>query len=63
MASILKFAQRVRPAAGRTGREGEMAGPCQIIIFPGVRYERWGDAGGGKPAPRAKRRRRRRRAD
>ena len=39
MADILDF----RPSEGKTGRRGSSSGGagCEIVIFPGVRYERW----------------------
>ena len=41
MATILDFngSQRGRRATGRV----EPAQPAEILFFPGVRYERWGD--------------------
>ena len=42
MAKILKFRL---PEASRQGRRSSRgAEPAEIVIFPGVRYERWGDA-------------------
>ncbi len=40
MATILDF----RPAEGKIGSSQSGEGrrsPCEIVIFPGVRYERW----------------------
>lgn len=39
MATILDF----RPSGSRSGAEnaGAARAPCEIVIFPGVRYERW----------------------
>ena len=57
MASILKFVARNRT---QPERSGATAGQCEIVIFPGVRYERWQDEETPKPTPRPKRRRTRR---
>ena len=60
MASILKFVvPRRRDGASASGSDRK-AGQCEIVIFPGVRYERWGDGDDKPSAPRVKRRRRRR---
>lgn len=44
------------PGDDATGIEGGAGEPAQIILFPGVRYERWSDdrhnaasEGGGEP--------------
>lgn len=37
MASILEY----RPAARDDGSRRNDGAPCEIILFPGVRYERW----------------------
>lgn len=58
MASILKFIARDVGEQRRT--RGSADGPCQIVIFPGVRYERWAEDDAPKPTPRPKRRRTRR---
>lgn len=58
MASILKFV--VRDVHGRRRSLEDTSGPCQIVIFPGVRYERWTEEEAPKPTPRPKRRRARR---
>lgn len=57
MASILEF----RPPEFEGRREvarREPAGPADIVLFPGVRYERWAE---GAPEPAKPRRRARRR--
>jgi hypothetical protein len=51
MAKILNF----RTAEFRTGedtsrREGDSA---EVILFPGIRYERWSEAGVGAPTAAA----------
>jgi hypothetical protein len=62
MASILKFvAPPRRDSATVDGGDGK-SGQCEIVIFPGARYERWSD-GDDKPAAPSTKRRRRRRAD
>lgn len=44
MATILEFrASREKPAVGPRRRPSRTA---EIVIFPGVRYERWRDADG-----------------
>lgn len=58
MASILKFV--ARDARVRQETQGYGDEPCQIVIFPGVRYERWAEEEAPKPTPRPKRRRSRR---
>ena len=58
MASILQFVARTDQVRSRISSEAAL--PCQIVIFPGVRYERWEDDGGNKPTPRPKRKRARR---
>jgi hypothetical protein len=59
MASILKFVARDVDEQHRI--RGSAEGPCQIVIFPGIRYERWAeDDAAPKPTPRPKRRRTRR---
>lgn len=58
MASILEFrrpAFQFRPLTGKGGATG----PADVVLFPGVRYERWGEA----PPEAAKPRRRARRRD
>lgn len=57
MANILKF---VIPAgrAERSPRARKTGTTCEIVIFPGVRYERWQD--GEKPKSQPKRSRKRR---
>lgn len=54
MADILDF----RPAEGKLGRRAAGAAgasPCEIVIFPGVRYERWETATKDKPKTGRKR--------
>ena len=52
MAHIVEF----RPPSSRSERRPRADAPAaaEIILFPGVRYERWGD----NPAQAAKRRKR-----
>lgn len=61
MAEILKFVWK--DPALRRGRDVAERGACEIVIFPGVRYERWTEstppAPAPKPAPKKRRRRRR----
>jgi hypothetical protein len=38
MATVLEYRRIVAP----TREPFSSDGPCQIILFPGVRYERWG---------------------
>jgi hypothetical protein len=60
MASILKFvAATRRDCATVDGGDGKSR-QCEIVIFPGVRYERWNDGDDKPVAPSSKRRRRRR---
>lgn len=60
MSKIVEFASRHNPASMRTGPSGQTQ-PCEIVIFPGVRYERWNDAPAKpntpEPAPGKKSRR------
>ncbi len=58
MASILQFVARTYPVRRRISSEAVLQ--CQIVIFPGVRYERWEEDGGNKPTPQPKRKRARR---
>ena len=54
MADILDF----RPTEGKTSRrptKGAPASSCEIVIFPGVRYERWETAAKEKPKSPRKR--------
>lgn len=37
MADILDF----RPSEGKPGRRNARSAGCEIVIFPGVRYEHW----------------------
>jgi len=50
MADILAFRQR--DGSERATRRRARRAPAQIIIFPGVRYERWSDI---PPSPKPKR--------
>lgn len=43
MASILEFRQPVC-AVRRANGQHPAVGPADIVLFPGVRYERWGEA-------------------
>jgi hypothetical protein len=50
MATILAFRKvELRRHSGDTAG----AVSCEVIIFPGIRYERWGDVGGGDAQPAA----------
>lgn len=42
MGLILDFSEHASRSAGRSQRGG-MGGSAEIVIFPGVRYERWDD--------------------
>ncbi|MCB1514344.1 MAG: hypothetical protein KDJ18_05960 [Hyphomicrobiaceae bacterium] len=42
MGMILDFNEHAARMLGRSSR-GELAGSAEIVIFPGVRYERWED--------------------
>lgn len=42
MATILAFNTSARGAGA--GRRGQPAQPAEIVFFPGIRYERWGDS-------------------
>ena len=55
MASILQFVARTEQVRRRISSEAVLQ--CQIVIFPGVRYERWDDDGGNNPTPQPKRKR------
>lgn len=58
MASILEF----KPAAFGSRQEAERneaAGSADIVLFPGVRYERWTEAPSESDAPPRRRARRR----
>ena len=46
MSNVVEFAEKSRPAVWRSRHIDRLvleAGkvPCEIVIFPGVRYERW----------------------
>jgi len=58
MASILEFRRpELRSATARLGAGRESA---DVVFFPGVRYERWGDASAPEPeSPKPRRGRRR----
>lgn len=60
MASILEFRQ---PAFGsrQTGVRTETAASADIVLFPGVRYERWTEDEATAAEPAKSRRRARRR--
>jgi hypothetical protein len=54
MAQILSFrSPEFRTSEGTAPREGESA---EVILFPGIRYERWSDAGATSTATSAERR-------
>lgn len=42
MAHIVDFSVRASSGSGRSVRK-RTAGSAEIVIFPGVRYERWDD--------------------
>jgi hypothetical protein len=52
MATILSFRRRAQ------NESRAPAGPCQIIIFPGVRYERQSEPRKPRRTPRKSRRKR-----
>ena len=55
MADILDF----RPTEGKPGRRergAARAATCEIVIFPGVRYERWETAAKEKPKAASRKR-------
>jgi hypothetical protein len=43
MATILEFRKLVEPAGSTTAQVQQTSAraACEIIVFPGVRYERW----------------------
>lgn len=51
MATILAFR---KVELRRQGGDTAGAVSCEVIIFPGIRYERWSDVGGDDPAAVAK---------
>ena len=51
MATILEF--RAQSHTASHSRRG--CGPAEIVFFPGVRYERWGDTPPPKPRIRKSR--------
>lgn len=57
MASILKFAART--GWQRMREPVQAAQSCEIVIFPGIRYERWGATDTAAPVAKPKRTRRR----
>ncbi len=53
MAMILKFSAR---SSAKTDASAPYEGPCEVILFPGVRYERWSeDVCAPQPKPQKKR--------
>ena len=59
MADIVKLDWLDQPRRSRA-RAGRPTQPCEIVIFPGVRYERWvEEQTPPAPTPAPKRRRRR----
>ena len=54
MAKILAFRQ-VELQRERSGFAARDASPGEVILFPGVRYERWGDAAATDEQARAAR--------
>jgi hypothetical protein len=55
MASILEFRQPALQSRQVTTKS-DAAGSADIVLFPGVRYERWGEGEPAKPRRRARRR-------
>jgi hypothetical protein len=51
MATILDFPEMQVPARRRPARRGKP--PAEIILFPGVRYERWDEASAEAEASRS----------
>ena len=66
MGKIVEFASSARTMGSRPASRRGAETQCEIVIFPGVRYERWeSDAGSPTnpdPAPVSGRRRRGRKA-
>ena len=56
MATILEFRSAPRPAASALAANGAIMASAEIVLFPGVRYERQETVGETK-AKRGKRRR------
>lgn len=54
MATILEFRAQSREAP--VGAARSTSRTAEVVLFPGVRYERWGEAA-PQPAPRKGRRR------
>lgn len=51
MATILNFrSAEFRTGVGTSRREGDSA---EVILFPGIRYERWKETGMGAPTAAA----------
>ena len=59
MGSIIKFVAVTKSNRRRTALEGKSTTTCEIVIFPGVRYERWSEDS-SKPVAQPKRGKRRR---
>lgn len=59
MASILEFRKEAL-GSGALGTKGGPKGPAEIILFPGVRYERMTDSEPAAQTPRGRRGSRRR---
>ena len=57
MATIINIAERSRSATRDQQGQPQRPASCEIVIFPGVRYERWQEDD-TPPAPRRKRKRR-----
>ena len=51
MATILDFPEMQVPARRRTSRRAQSS--AEVILFPGVRYERWEDAPADREPARA----------
>jgi hypothetical protein len=60
MGMILTFVARSREATHTASSKTGKAQTCEIVLFPGVRYERWSDES-EKPAPQKKRAKKRKR--
>ena len=50
MGKIVEFAGRTMTTGQRPAGPGR-AQQCEIVIFPGVRYERWDSDASAPPAP------------
>ncbi len=53
MATILEFPEMLTPPRARKTRRGQPS--AEIVIFPGIRYERWADETAKLEAPRVER--------